>query len=55
VFGCQRRGPVVDLLLDRGANRRAQFGFTRGRPMIFWQTAKAAATGLARPASARLK
>jgi hypothetical protein len=53
VFGCQRRGPVVDLLLDR----RAQFGFARarGRPMIFWQTAKAAATGPARPASARLK
>jgi hypothetical protein len=49
VLSCQRRGPVVDLVLDRAANRRAQFVFTsaRGRPMIFWQTAKAAAN--ARP------
>ena len=28
MFGCQRRGPVVDLLLDR----RAQVGFARARP-----------------------
>lgn len=49
VLSCERRGHVVDLVLDRGANRRAQFVFTnaRGRPMIFWQTAKAAAN--ARP------
>jgi hypothetical protein len=49
VLSCQRRGPVVDLVLDRVANRRSQFVFTnaRGRAMIFWQTAKAAAN--ARP------
>ncbi len=49
VLHCERRGPVVDLVLDRAQNRRAQFVFTRarGRPMIFWQTAKAAAN--ARP------
>ena len=49
VLSCERRGPVVDLVLDRGTNRRAQFVFTRarGRSMIFWQTAKAAAN--ARP------
>jgi hypothetical protein len=49
VVSCVRRGPVIDLVLDRAANRRAQFVFThaRGRPMIFWQTAKAAAN--ARP------
>jgi hypothetical protein len=49
VLTCERRGPVVDLVLDRGTNRRAQFVFTqaRGRSMIFWQTAKAAAN--ARP------
>ncbi len=49
VLDCTRRGPVVDLVLDRAQNRRAQFVFTqaRGRPMIFWQTPKAAAN--ARP------
>jgi ERCC4-type nuclease len=49
VLSCARRGPVVDLVLERGQNRRAQFVFTsaRGRAMIFWQTAKAAAS--ARP------
>ena len=49
VLHCERRGPVVDLVLDRAQNRRAQFVFTtaRGRAMIFWQTAKAAAN--ARP------
>jgi len=49
VLHCERRGPVVDLVPDRAQNRRAQFVFTqaRGRPMIFWQTAKAAAN--ARP------
>jgi ERCC4-type nuclease len=46
---CSRRGPVVDLVLNRGANSRSQFVFTRfrGRPMVFWQTPKAAAS--ARP------
>ncbi len=45
VVSCERRGPVLDLILDRVQNRRAQFVFTqaRGRPMIFWQTAKSAA------------
>jgi len=49
VVSCERRGPVLDLILDRMQNRRAQFVFTqaRGRPMIFWQTAKSAAN--ARP------
>jgi len=49
VLHCERRGPVIDLVLDRAQNRRAQFVFTqaRGRPMIFWQTPKAAAN--ARP------
>lgn len=41
---CNRRGPAVDLVLDRRANQRSQFVFTRhrGRELIFWQTAKAA-------------
>ena len=49
VVSCERRGPVLDLILDRMQNRRAQFVFTqaRGRAMIFWQTAKSAAN--ARP------
>jgi hypothetical protein len=49
VLSCERRGPVIDLLLDRGTNRRAQFVFTqaRGRALIFWQTPKVAAN--ARP------
>jgi len=49
VPSCERRGPVVELLLDRAKNCRAQFVFTqvRGRPSIFWQTAKAIAN--ARP------
>lgn len=49
IVSCERRGPAVDLVLDRGVNRRAQFIFTtvRGRPAIFWQTPKVAA--LARP------
>ncbi len=41
---CRRRGSAIDLILDRGANYRSQFVFTtsRGRDMIFWQTAKVA-------------
>lgn len=39
---CRRRGSAIDLILDRRTNYRSQFVFTRsrGRDMIFWQTAK---------------
>jgi hypothetical protein len=47
---CERRGTAIDLVLDRGRENRSQFVFTkphagrpRGRPMIFWQTARTAA------------
>lgn len=45
VVQCERRGPAIDLILRRGVNKRSQFIFTsyRGRPVIFWQTPKAAA------------
>jgi len=41
---CRRRGPVIDLVLDRPRLSRSQFVFTetRGRPAIFWQTQKTA-------------
>ena len=41
---CARRGPAIDLVLDRPRNSRAQFVFTevRARPAIFWQTRKVA-------------
>lgn len=41
---CRRRGSAIDLVLDRVANYRSQFVFTRyrDREMIFWQTAKVA-------------
>jgi ERCC4 domain len=41
---CRRRGPAIDLVLERRALNRSQFVFTesRGRPVIFWQTQKAA-------------
>lgn len=44
VSSCRRRGAVIDLVLDRPRNTRSQFVFTeaRGRPVIFWQTQKAA-------------
>jgi len=44
VLSCKRRGPVIDLVLDRRQNFRSQFVFTqsKGRQMIFWQTQKAA-------------
>src|SRR5207245_6312349 len=44
VSSCRRRGPVIDLVLDRPRLARSQFVFTesRGRPAIFWQTQKAA-------------
>jgi hypothetical protein len=37
---CRRRGPAIDLVLDRPRLDRSQFVFTeaRGRSMIFWQT-----------------
>ena len=43
-LSCKRRGPVIDLVLDRPRLARSQFVFTevRGRPAIFWQTQKAA-------------
>ncbi|MGH2656077.1 MAG: ERCC4 domain-containing protein [Actinomycetota bacterium] len=46
---CARRGPAIDLVLDRGQRNRAQFVYTeiRARPAIFWQTRKVART--ARP------
>lgn len=39
---CDWRGQAIDLILQRRLNRRSQFIFTasRGRPAIFWQTAK---------------
>lgn len=50
VFECRRRGPAIDLVLDRPRESRSQFVFTRlptGREGIFWQTRKVAST--ARP------
>lgn len=50
VLECRRRGPAVDLVLDRPRENRSQFVFTRlpsGREGIFWQTRKVAST--ARP------
>jgi hypothetical protein len=38
---CVRRGPVIDLVLDRGRENRSQFVLTRirgGREAIFWQS-----------------
>lgn len=37
---CRRRGPAIDLVLDRPRQDRSQFVFTesQGRAMIFWQT-----------------
>ena len=41
---CRRRGAAVDLVLQRPRLARSQFVFTeaRGRPVIFWQTQRAA-------------
>ena len=46
---CRRRGPAVDLVLDRARENRSQIVFTQpdgrragGRAMIFWQTARTA-------------
>jgi hypothetical protein len=40
VVSSRRRGPAIDLVLDRPRQDRSQFVFTeaRGRSMIFWQT-----------------
>jgi ERCC4 domain len=44
VISCKRRGPAIDLVLDRPRLSQSQFVFTevRGRPAIFWQTQKTA-------------
>lgn len=50
VLLCRRRGPAIDLVLDRPRNDRSQFVFTTirgGRQGIFWQTRKV--VGTARP------
>lgn len=50
VLLCRRRGPAVDLVLDRPREDRSQFVFTTirgGREGIFWQTRKV--VGTARP------
>lgn len=41
---CRRRGPAIDLVLERPRENRSQFVFTevRGRSAIFWQTRMAA-------------
>ena len=50
VLLCRRRGPAIDLVLDRGREDRSQFVITTmrgGREGIFWQTRKV--VGTARP------
>lgn len=50
VRSCTRRGPAVDLVLDRGRENRSQFVFTvlrNGREAIFWQSPRT--TRKARP------
>jgi hypothetical protein len=44
VISCTRRGPAIDLVLDRPRLSRSQFVFTeaRGRAAIFWQTQRTA-------------
>lgn len=46
---CERRGPAIDLVLDRGRENRSQLVFTRarGREVIFWQSPRT--TRQARP------
>ncbi len=51
VRSCVRRGPAIDLVLDRGRENRSQFVITRirgGREAIFWQSPRT--TRQARPA-----
>lgn len=43
VRSCVRRGPAIDLVLDRSRENRSQIVFTRirgGREAIFWQSAR---------------
>lgn len=49
VRSCVRRGPAIDLVLDRGRENRSQFVVThaRGREVIFWQSPRT--TKQARP------
>ena len=45
VRSCVRRGPAIDLVLDRSRENRSQIVFTRirgGQEAIFWQTARTA-------------
>jgi hypothetical protein len=44
VRSCTRRGPAIDLVLDRARENRSQFVVTqaRGREMIFWQSPRTA-------------
>jgi hypothetical protein len=39
---CVRRGPAIDVVLDRARENRSQLVFTtaRGRPAVFWQSAR---------------
>src|SRR5665811_215966 len=41
---CNRRGPAIDLVLDRARENRSQLVVThaRGREMIFWQSPRTA-------------
>ena len=50
VASCVRRGPAIDLVLQRAREKRSQFVLTqaRGREMIFWQSPRT--TKQARPA-----
>ena len=56
VRSCSRRGPAIDLVLDRARQNRSQFVFTRarGREVIFWQspsTSKQARPGVHLPSA----
>ncbi len=44
VRSCARRGPAIDLVLDRGRENRSQLVITRarGREVIFWQSPRPA-------------
>jgi hypothetical protein len=44
VRACRRRGPAIDLVLDRARENRSQIVVTqaRGREMIFWQSPRTA-------------
>lgn len=44
VRSCSRRGPAIDLVLDRGRENRSQFVLAqaRGREVIFWQSSRTA-------------